>query len=272
MRLQAWGSPSVWDEVANQVRHYDVSEYLLDHYVPVLERTFILMRRREDGARAGGSSTSERRDWGYTPNFLSPAPAQDAKATDVPFRELDPVLRIRGWAVDARGRPAKAVVATRDGRIVARVRPDQPRPDVSFQLSATESRDSGFGIVLPIEKDSMDPGRIRIYAVSGSGKKQELFLTPNAARAPSNALNAVEIEGNPPSELHGAVEAAGVEKPLALRLPADADTYSWLRSGTMRHLQPGRFELTDRLDQSPFGNRIISFKTLAEMKRAPCCE
>ena len=62
MRLQAWGSPSVWDEVANQVRHYDVSEYLLDHYVPVLEsRTFILMRRREDGARAGGSSTSERR-------------------------------------------------------------------------------------------------------------------------------------------------------------------------------------------------------------------
>ncbi len=260
------GSPSVWDEVANQVRHYDVSEYLLDHYVPVREsRTFILMRRRDDGARARRELyfRTPPCDWGYTPNFLSPAPAQDAKATDVPFRELDPVLRIRGWAVDARGRPAKAVVATRDGRIVARVRPDQPRPDVSFQLSATESRDSGFGIVLPIEKDSdADLGRIRIYAVSGSGKKQELFLTPNAARAPSNALNAVEIEGNPPSELHGAVEAAGVEKPLALRLPADADTYSWLAVRTMRHLQPGRFELTDRLDQSPFGNRIISFKTL----------
>ncbi len=38
--------------------------------------------------------------------------------------------------------------------------------------------------------------------------------------------------------------------------------YSWLAVRTMRHLKPGSFELTDRLDQSPFGQRIISFKTL----------
>ena len=121
------GSPSVWDKVANQVRHYDVSEYLLDHYVPVLEsRTFVLMRRRDDGARARRELyfRTPPCDWGHTPNFLTPAPAQDAEATDVPFRELDPVLRIRGWAVDARGRPAKAVVATRDGKDR---RPSPPR-------------------------------------------------------------------------------------------------------------------------------------------------
>ena len=56
------GSPSVWDEVANQVRHYDVSEYLLDHYVPVREsRIFYLMLAETTERGAGGARLPERR-------------------------------------------------------------------------------------------------------------------------------------------------------------------------------------------------------------------
>ena len=262
------GSPAVWDKVANQVRHYDVSEYLLDNYVPVLEsNTFIFMRRRDDGvpARPELYFHTPPCDWGHVPNFFRPAPAADTEALDVPFRALAPVLRIRGWAVDAEARrPADEVVATRDGKVVARVRPDQPRPDVSFQLNDPRYRGSGFGIVLPIRKESdADLGRLRLHAVMRSGEAKELFLSPGAEAEQIDAINLVDGGGAPASEPRGAVEAAGVEQPLVLRLPTDAVSYSWLDVHTGESVREGSFELTDRLEESPFGQRIISFKTLA---------
>jgi len=262
------GSPSVWDKVSNQVRHYDVSEYLLDHYVPVLEsHSFVLMRRREEGVRArpGLYFRVPPCDWGHVPNFFSPVPASDAETLDVPFRELDPVLRIRGWAVDPEaGRPAAEVVVTRDGKVLARVRPDQRRPDVSFHLNDPGYRDSGFGIVLPIRRKSdADLGRVRLYAVMWSGERKELLLTPDAEAEPTDAINLVDGGGAPASEPRGEVEAAGVEKPLALRLPTDAGSYRWLDVHTGESLREGGFELTDGLEESPFGQRIISFRTLA---------
>ena len=43
----AFGLPS-WDGISNQVRHYDVSQYILDHYRPVLDsHTFVLMARND---------------------------------------------------------------------------------------------------------------------------------------------------------------------------------------------------------------------------------
>ena len=263
------GSASVWDKLSNQVRHYDVSEYLLDHYVPVLDsHSFVLMRRREDGVRARPELYFRVPpcDWGLVPNFFGPAPASDAEALDVPFRALAPVLRIRGWAVDSEAKgPAEEVVATRNGKVVARVRPDQPRPDVSFQLNDSGYRGSGFGIVLPIRKESdADLGRIRLHAVMRSGEAKELFLTPGAEAAEQvDAISEVDAGGARASEPRGAVEAAGVETPLALRLPAHAARYRWLEVHTRESVREGSFELTDRLEESPFGQRIISFKTLA---------
>ncbi len=258
------GSPSVWDEISNQVRHYDVSEYLLDHYVPVDEsRSFVLMRRREAGIPA-------RRDlyfrvppcnWGHVPNFFSPTPESGAEVLDVPFRKLGPVLRIRGWAVDPEaGTPAKAVVVTRGGKVIASARPDQSRPDISYELSDSAYRDSGFGIVVPLPRAEADLGDLRVFAVLESGERTELPMIASGAQA--DAINLVDSSGALASAPQGAVEAADVSEPLELRLPADASDYGWLEVRTEGGLRKGRFELSDRLDESALGPRMISFETL----------
>lgn len=86
-----------WDSIANQVRHYDVSEYILDHYRPVrTTHTFVLMARN-DLARSVASRTADQLyfanlpcDWGYAPNFLDtrPEPEEMRKAVSVPFSPM----------------------------------------------------------------------------------------------------------------------------------------------------------------------------------------
>jgi len=262
------GSPSVWDSVANHVRHYDVSEYLLDHYVPVRRsNTFVFMRRRNPRVQPRDDLYFHAPpcDWGYAPNFLSAVPLPDAEVITVPFRALAPVLRIRGWAVDSEAqKPAVEVIARRDGKAFARARPDQPRPDVSFQLGAAGFRDSGFGLVLPVRRESdADLGRIRLYAVMRSGEEKELVLTHGGEVERVDVINLVDGQDRSATEPRGAVEAVGVEEPLALTLPADASTYRWLEIRTNEPLEAGSFELSDRLDESPLGPRTTSFKTLA---------
>ena len=76
-------SVPTWDGVANQVRHYDVSEYLLDQYVPVTDVAgFVLARPRRDGVRVETDLyfRTQACDWGYVPNFFSPAPAKGSPA------------------------------------------------------------------------------------------------------------------------------------------------------------------------------------------------
>jgi hypothetical protein len=80
---------SGWDGIANQVRHYAVSEYLLDRYVPVREvHGFVLMQPRESGVaedpelyfRVGAC------DWGHVPRFFAPRPAGDQAPLSVAVR------------------------------------------------------------------------------------------------------------------------------------------------------------------------------------------
>jgi hypothetical protein len=91
-----------WDGIANQVRHYDVSQYLLDNYVPVLDsHGFVLMRRRENGVRADRELYFHvyACDWGYVPSFFSLAPEPSADALPLSFRPLGSSSG-RRWAVD----------------------------------------------------------------------------------------------------------------------------------------------------------------------------
>jgi hypothetical protein len=91
-----WLGLPLWDGIANEVRHYDVSRYLLDHYHPLLHSHGFLVFAR-NGARTPPVSdvTSKLEepaqtsdlyfrtfpcDWGYTPDFLTIHPQSESGA------------------------------------------------------------------------------------------------------------------------------------------------------------------------------------------------
>ena len=86
--------PSPWDGIVNAVRHYDVSEYLLDHYVPVRDvGGFVVMAPPRPWRPSGPRPLLPPRacDWGYVPSFFTPAPAASATSVSLPFRRLEPM-------------------------------------------------------------------------------------------------------------------------------------------------------------------------------------
>jgi hypothetical protein len=96
-----YGLPS-WDLIPNQVRHYDISQYLLDNYHPLLDvqSQLILVK---NGANVPSPTRLNLKlsrppavnnlyfdapacDWGYTPNFFSvtPSPKPGRPAVSLP--------------------------------------------------------------------------------------------------------------------------------------------------------------------------------------------
>ena len=91
-----WLGLPFWDGISNEVRHYDVSRYLLDHYHPLLySHGFVVFAR--NGARVPPVSSLTGKlaepaqttglyfrtfpcDWGYTPDFLNIHPQSTAGA------------------------------------------------------------------------------------------------------------------------------------------------------------------------------------------------
>jgi hypothetical protein len=91
-----WLGLPFWDGISNEVRHYDVSRYLLDHYHPLLySHGFVVFVR--NGARVPPVSSLTGKlaepaqttdlyfrtfpcDWGYTPDFLNIHPQSTAGA------------------------------------------------------------------------------------------------------------------------------------------------------------------------------------------------
>jgi hypothetical protein len=110
----SFGLPQ-WDQVSNYVRHYDVSDYVLDHYRPLLSvHDFLFMARNDSGfevrpelektlkaapATDGFYFSVLACDWGYAPNFLTTGPSETdrAKAVDVLVK---PASRMKAWRLD----------------------------------------------------------------------------------------------------------------------------------------------------------------------------
>lgn len=85
-----FGQPG-WDNVPNMVRHYDVSQYILDHYRPLLSIDGQIVYAAEAAELPSPESLNlqlshpaitkdlpflgQGCDWGYAPNFLSVSPA-----------------------------------------------------------------------------------------------------------------------------------------------------------------------------------------------------
>jgi len=87
--LRFYGLPA-WDSISNMVRHYDVSQYILDNYTPLLSthtqliygltsanlssETALSLHLQEPALTTDLPFQGFPCDWGYAPNFLSISP------------------------------------------------------------------------------------------------------------------------------------------------------------------------------------------------------
>jgi hypothetical protein len=177
------------DGIINNVRHYDVSEYLLRGWTPVLLTHGILVMARNDlvSSRPVPALTTPPLttdlyftgttcDWGAIPKYL-PVP-DSARSTTLPVRELGArtAVHYSGWGMDpATHRPAGTVLIAEDDRVVATVTPSIDRPDVAIGLHQTESV-SGFQYDALL--DGVHPSTA--YAVGADGVAHPLYRSPVA--------------------------------------------------------------------------------------------
>ena len=167
-----------WDGIANMVRHYDVSQYILDHYSPLVDIDGQLIMLRSDLMAAasplpqlsGTSLTSglyfdaPACDWGDVPNFLR-VPGEPSPTTTVRLSThviTDRLRLVSGWALDdASLQPAREVLAVSGGRVVATTVPDIARADVARSLKSNDVLLSGFSLVLPPSQSA-----VQLYALN----------------------------------------------------------------------------------------------------------
>ncbi len=273
----SFGLPT-WDGAINPVRHYDVSEYLLDHYAPFADIQGQLLLIRDDLAAhrprlpvlavpprttnlyfAGPSC-----NWGDVPNFLDPPSRSERQAAvTIPLRPMTNLV-IRGWAVDAHsGRPAADVVAIVGGRMVASAVPAISRPDVAAARKQPSALRSGFSLSLPRGMQQVPT----VYAIGADGTAS---LLSGATKSTSPDL--VTAFRTPDGILHRVAEGAAEgfvdsgarsnTNVYTLQIPAHTKlaAYEWLVIDTARPFGANTFTIADRVP-SDQGHQI-GFQTL----------
>jgi hypothetical protein len=190
---------STYDWINPAVRHYAVSQYILDGWVPLLKTHGFLVYIRRDLAASTASSTasvvatmpsliqppttanlwfSTYCSWGTVPDFL-PSPARGALLR-LPVRPAGPgaMVHIGGWAVDPdTGGPASAVVLVRGAEVLATMAPSLPRPDLAAVAGAAAAG-SGFEFSGAV----VGTGRLALYALTADGR-----LHPLGTSSPTGA-------------------------------------------------------------------------------------
>ena len=147
----------VWDGITSDVRHYEVSEYVLRGWTPVLRTHGVQVMVRNDlvATKPVPPLTTPPQttdlyfsgptcDWGASPNYL-PVPGSD-RAMTVPVRPATPrmIVHYSGWAVDpTTNRPASTVLIADRDRVVGVVTPSINRSDLAQFLRQPTSL-SGF--------------------------------------------------------------------------------------------------------------------------------
>ncbi|GAA0725801.1 hypothetical protein Drose_17345 [Dactylosporangium roseum] len=178
--LTLMGLPS-WDDIRSNIRHYEVSQYILDGWVPVLRTHGTLILLRRDLAAGGVPMPALQEpplttdlwfsgspcDWGASPNYLDSVAT--GPSVDVPITSWAPktIVDVSGWAVDsATGTPARSVVLVDDGEVVASAAVSGARPDVATTLAKPAARDSGFQLTAALAEGA----RPALYLLGADNK------------------------------------------------------------------------------------------------------
>jgi hypothetical protein len=267
-----------WDGIVNPVRHYLISDYLLDNYRPAARvDDYVFMVRNDvplDPATSAHESPNDLLfegqtcDWGFAPEFLDQRPASGADSVEIPIEPVQPgsVLAAGGWAADpAAGRPAREVLVASGEDIVGRIPTGVARIDVSGQYGNSGLTRSGFSVgrmVIPQGVDSSKP--LRFFAASESGVASEVG-DPGPEAEPIEVLRGPDGERFrvEPGALAGALDFvdAATQQRMRLDLPADASEYTWLELSSDEPFPEDFYTLFD--EGSGFA-RAIAFRTLGD--------
>ncbi|MDQ6947971.1 MAG: hypothetical protein M3256_17320 [Actinomycetota bacterium] len=284
----------MWDSIPNMVRHYDVSQYILDNYVPLLSsHTQVIYA----DARAHLSAASVAGlklhvpvitgglpfqglpcDWAYAPNYLSASPPPRQGANSAVSLSLQPVnspVTVTGWALD-RSRTAAAVriLITAGGQVVAEGRPGLSRPDVAASLGQAGSEMSGYQLQIPAGQALDASGAlrpIRVFALSSAGMASELRYGLNAsgqvAGAPVKELALADgtvvpvVSGPITGVVDSAVRASQFVTQLSPPPGSSWANYRWLEIDAGSRFREDRWALSDVNGSDP--TREVQFNTMS---------
>ncbi len=168
----------VWDRISNNVRHYEVSQYVMDNWVPVVRTGLALIMVRPDLVSKGLPPltgpvktddlwfSGRACDWGYAAGYLRSVPSDPKVELAVTPVGPRTHMEVLGWAADlTTGKVAKEVVVVSGQKVVARATPSLERLDV-VQAHGKAFWYSGFRISTVLG----DPATTSIYMITEDGK------------------------------------------------------------------------------------------------------
>jgi len=275
-----------YDFIDGMIRNYQVSEYLLQHYVPFadVDGQLVLLRRdlvgkvRPPGSVGVPVVTSglyfeqPSCDWGYIPNFLQ-VPAEVGRSRGVSLKVVAAKPRsetIAGWAIDDQSlEPSAEVMAVIAGRVVATATPDMLSPDLATAFQTTALTYSRF--LLNVPRALIRQG-LEIYSLNSNGTVTRILssgaepaasvidrgVTPRFVIDRNGVRRAVEAS----ARTTGFVDRISPVYIYEMKLPAavDRSNYSWLRLGFSRVSGQTNIELGD---DTEVPTRQITLSTLA---------
>lgn len=272
------------DGMPNNVTFYLVSRWILQHYRPLIEShgriVYALPSVRpiqparlhlsEQPVTQGLQFLGQPCLWGDTPTFLTgaaqPSPGSESVAARIVARRGQSVT-LSGWAGDLQSRaPAREVIATLNGRLIAQATPSQYRPDVPQAGFPRSFVNSGFQLSIPAQL--FQPKRVEVYAIgAGDAVTQLHFVGPVAQTGRVTvAGKSVKLA---PKALEGHVDSVSPTAPYVEVAPPPGSSwadYRWLEIGGASHtrLYPGLFTLADFPGPATGtnGGHFIDFSTI----------
>jgi hypothetical protein len=219
----------IWDGITSDVRHYEVSEYILRGWTPVMRTHGVLVLARNDlvATRPVPTLTTPPQttelhfsgptcDWGATPNYL-PIPDSD-RATTLPVRSVTQrmVVDYAGWALDpGTHQPASTVLIADGDRVVGTVQPSIDRREIAMSFHQLKSV-SGFRYMAVF-----DPGiHPSAYLVGGDGLAHPLGGLPAGSAAALRLPDGSQVRVAPTVAGYLEVHHADVYTVGQLQLPS----------------------------------------------------
>jgi hypothetical protein len=277
-----YGLPN-YDGIWSMERNYLVSQYILDHYRPLLDIRGQLVMLRDDlftHAYPLPHLTAKPRtsqlyfdmpacDWGYVPNFLVRPTAEESTSSltlHVRRTGTGNFVTVTGWAFDTTdGKPAPEILAVSGGRVIDELAPDLSRTDIVSVVNNPSAASSGY----QLQFDVADGASYRIYVQNTDGS-----VTPLPPPVGDRASNPVSrtvttpdgiVHPVRPAASEGSIDEATIirdTQTFAIGVPpgTDLSSYQWIQMQSGSGFGRSRIEVTDDLPAGP--SHVIAFNTL----------